>query len=93
MNELFITKQNISYDLRDDTILEIPRYNTVTYGFNSLTYQVTRLWKSLDCSVNTLPQLPNSRKWLTNGKALFVTVAHVCYVVIANCYISLSFVI
>ncbi len=48
MNELF-TKKCISYDLRDDYILEIPRYNTVTYGFNSLEYQGT--WKSLDCIV------------------------------------------
>ncbi len=50
MKQLFAQK-SISYDLRDDNVLDIPRYNTVMYGFTSLRYQGTGLWKILDCSV------------------------------------------
>ncbi len=33
MNELFAQKI-VSYDLRNDNVQELPRYNIVTYGFN-----------------------------------------------------------
>jgi hypothetical protein len=67
MKELF-TQKSIDYDLRDDNVLVIPRYNTVTYGFNSLRYQGTRLWKSLECKAKSSVSLNDFKRQIAKWK-------------------------
>ena len=67
MKELF-TQKSIDYDLRDENVLVIPRYNTVTYGFNSLRYQGTRLWKSLECNTKSSVSLNDFKRQIAKWK-------------------------
>jgi hypothetical protein len=47
LHGLFSIKETC-YNTRNLNMLEQPKYNTVKYGFNSVTYQGARLWNFLD---------------------------------------------
>ncbi len=49
LNEMF-AKKKLMCALRDNNVLEIPKCNTIMYGFNSLHCQRTILWKSIGCN-------------------------------------------
>ena len=46
MWELFERKQS-SYNLRNKDLLQIPKFQTITYGANSITYRGSYLWNSI----------------------------------------------
>jgi len=49
-----LTKHNIPYELRDNNILTLKRFKTVTYGKKSFVYLGSKLWNSLP------PQIKNA---------------------------------
>ncbi len=53
LHSLIEPKENVDF-LRNSNILTIPRFNTVTYGINSFTYQGATLWNGLDNNIKSL---------------------------------------
>lgn len=67
LNELF-TKKEVKYDYRDNNILIVPEFKTITYGKNSLRYQGTKLWNSLDQEMKNVDSLDEFRKKVVTWK-------------------------
>ena len=41
-------KKETMYDMRDESILELPTFNKITYGRNTFAYYGSHLWNMLD---------------------------------------------
>ncbi len=67
MKSLFITKC-IAYELRDFIPLLQPKFNTITYGHNTIRYQGSKIWNNLSNNLkmsNGLSSFKKSiQKWL-----------------------------
>lgn len=65
--ELF-TLQESEYDMRDNDKVILPRYNTVSYGKNSMKYFGAKLWNIIPASIKSSPSLSTFKsaigKWL-----------------------------
>ena len=46
LNDMFVQKER-KYNLRDDHKVNLPPFNTMTYGYNSIKYQGAKLWNLL----------------------------------------------
>ena len=47
--------KDITYNLRGQHLLNVPRVNTTTYGLHSFRYSASKLWNSLLNSLRTAP--------------------------------------
>ena len=47
--------KDITYNLRGQHLLNVPRVNTTTYGLHSFRYFASKLWNSLPNSLRTAP--------------------------------------
>ena len=50
LEDIFLCK-NVNYNLRDTNLMILQKYETVTYGFNSLRFQGSKLWNNLDTAL------------------------------------------
>ena len=66
MKHIFIMKET-SHGLRDKSLLKLPKYNTVTYGFKTIRYQGSKLWNGLSydmkCSCSLVSFKSSIQKW------------------------------
>ncbi len=46
MKDVFI-QMEVTYGLRDLHLLAQPKFKTVTYGYNTIKYQGSKLWNNL----------------------------------------------
>ena len=65
LHDMFMTKE-ITYNLRDENKVHQPKYNSMTYGYNSLRYQGAKLWNLLP---SDLKQVTNLNQFKTLIKA------------------------
>ena len=56
LNDLFKIKA-VKYDLRNSSILEQPKFNTVKFGYKSVSYYGSKLWNQLPNDVKNSPSL------------------------------------
>lgn len=59
MQDLILHRKNVSYNLRGDYILSLPKPKSTTYGLNSVRYIGPKLWNSI----------PNMFRNITNFKS------------------------
>ena len=61
MKSMFVKKE-VMLNQRNNNILVQPKYNTVTYGFNSIRYQGSKLWNSLPNEMKCLDGIAQFRR-------------------------------
>ena len=64
LRELFRNHET-QYDMRDNHKLEIPQYNTVQYGKNSIRYFGAKLWNNIPVKLKTSVSLNTFKKGIT----------------------------
>ena len=47
MEDIFVDRPNITYDLRNNDGLLVPRANTTAHGIETIRYVGSRLWQTL----------------------------------------------
>ena len=69
MWEFFERKQS-NYNLRNKDLLQIPRFQTITYGANSITYRGSYLWNSIPDVVKSCDSVLSFKRQIRewNGK-------------------------
>ena len=65
MNDMFIDKQS-KYNLRDESRLLQPKFNTKRYGYRSFKYFGSKIWNSLPTSIKNLDDLDMFKRDLFN---------------------------
>ncbi len=61
-----LTIKNVTYNLRNDTGLQQPGYNTVTYGLNLFSYKETKGWNDVPNDVTYAITLDEFNMLITN---------------------------
>ncbi len=61
MKSLFI-KKSIAYELRDFIPLIQPKFNTITYGHNTIRYQGSKVWNNLSNNLKMSNGLSSFKK-------------------------------
>ncbi len=61
MNSLFI-KKCITHELRDFIPFIQPKFNTITYGHNTITYQGSKIWNNLSNNIKMSNGLSSFKK-------------------------------
>ena len=67
IQDLIVHRKNVSYNLRGDYILSLPKPKSTTYGLNSVRYIGPKLWNSI----------PNMFRNITNFKSLKRSISQV----------------
>ena len=69
MWELFERKE-VNYNLRNKDLLRIPKFQTITYGANSISYRGSYLWNSLPDVVKSCERVLSFKRKLRewNGR-------------------------
>ena len=62
---MFIRKESV-YNLRDTSIVIQRSYNTITYGFLSVTYHGAKMWNKLPVHVKEAKSVPQFKYFLKN---------------------------
>ncbi len=73
MKSLFITK-SIAHELRDFIPLIQPKFNTITYGHSTISYQGSKIWNNLSNNLKMSNGLHLLRNQYRNGLDQSVTV-------------------
>ena len=72
LNEMF-SLSNSHYDLRDQSRMEQPKFNTKTFGYRSFKYLGAKLWNLLPSHLKSIDDLhvfkSNLHKWCLTEKA------------------------
>ncbi len=61
MKSLFV-KKCIAYELRDFITPIQPKFNTITYGHNTIMYQGSKIWNNLSNNLKMSNGLPSFKK-------------------------------
>ena len=67
IQDLIVHRKNVSYNLRGDYILSLPKPKSTTYGLNSVRYIGPKLWNSI----------PNMFRNITNFKSFKRSISQV----------------
>ena len=65
LNDMFINKES-NYNLRDQSRLLQPKFNTKRYGYRSFQYFGSKVWNSLPASIKALEDLGMFKQHLFN---------------------------
>jgi hypothetical protein len=69
MDDLF-SPQNSTYNFRKSNSLPQPRFNTKTYGYNSLRYYGTKIWNEMPNHIRTATSLKHFRTLINTWMGL-----------------------
>ena len=66
----FFERNQSNYNLRNKDLLQIPRFQTITYGANSITYRGSYLWNSIPDVVKSCDSVLSFKRQIRewNGK-------------------------
>ena len=51
LQNLFILNENSVHTLRDNNVFLIPKFKTKKYGYHSMSYIGSKLWKNIDVAI------------------------------------------
>ena len=64
----FFTTKDISYDLRINNLLQIPKVKTSSYGQSSLSFRGSILWNTLSDSIKSAQNIKGFKTMIRNWK-------------------------
>ena len=62
--KIYLNLKNVNL-LRDQNRLEVPAYNTVKYGKNSLMYECIKIWNVLDTRIKSCSNLKEFKQMIS----------------------------
>ena len=73
LNNLFY-KQEMKYNLRDNTLLEQPKFSTKTYGYRSFIYYGSTLWNALPFEITNTDSYDDFKLKLKAGVTKVISI-------------------